>query len=422
MVLLVLLAIGLPLALAQDQHTLKIRAAVAAGDPGLASYLAALVGSPVSTGNVVTVLENGDEIFPAMLGAIDAARSRVVFETYVYEDGVAADRFTSALSRAAERGVGVQVVVDTFGSSGMSDAHVKRLRNAGCRVATFNAPKWYSLEEINYRTHRKILVVDGQVAFTGGVGVADHWLGHAEDPDHWRDTQFRLDGPIARLLEAAFYDNFVEAAGEVTPAVDPSPTRLAGHGEDASADADPHDQAIVVRSSASGGASDLKRLYLLSIASARRTLDITSPYLITDESTEWALGDVRAKGVRVRILMEGDKTDARPVKYSSRSSYQRLLDLGIELYEYQPTMMHTKALVVDGTWSMFGSANLDNRSLELNDELNIGIQSPELAVRLTRMFESDIARASRIDPDAWRRRATLERIREGFWHYFGEIF
>lgn len=420
--LLVLLALGLPLALAQDQHTLRIRSAVAAGDAESASYVARLVGSPPSSGNTVTVLENGDEIFRAMLSALDAARSRLVFETYVYEDGVVADRFTEALARAARRGVAVKIVVDTFGSSGMSDQHVEKLRAAGCEVAAFNAPKWYSLEEINYRTHRKILVVDGMVGFTGGVGVADHWLGDAEDPKHWRDTQFRLDGPIAQLLEAAFYDNFVESGEVVTPHLDPSPAAESGRGEDSATDAPPRDEAIVVSSSASGGASDLKRLYLLTIALARRTVDITSPYLITDESTQWALDDARARGVRVRILMEGDETDARPVKYSSRSNYGRLLDMGIELYEYQPTMMHTKALVVDSIWSMVGSANFDNRSLELNDELNVAIRNRDLAERLTQMFNEDTTRAKRIDRDAWRRRPALERVREGFWHYFGEIF
>jgi cardiolipin synthase len=222
--------------------------------------------------------------------------------------------------------------------------------------------RWYNLEEVNYRTHRKNLVVDGEIGFVGGAGVADHWLGHAQDKDHWRDTQIRMRGPIVRLLEGAFYENFFETAGVVAPELD-----------DLRKEEDDTGSALVLRSSPTGGSSDLKRLYLLGIASARRTVDIESPYFVTDESTEWSLQDAVSRGVKIRILVEGDKTDAMPVKYASREAYDRLLSMGIEIYEYQPTMMHAKVIVVDGEWSMFGSANFDNRSLELNDELNVAV-------------------------------------------------
>jgi cardiolipin synthase len=409
--LVVAVVLAVALAIAQDQQTLQIRSAVAADDPRAVAYVAALVGASLSSGNTFDVLENGDEIFPAMLGAIDQARERVSFETYIYEKGAVAGEFTVRLEAAARRGVQVNLVVDAFGSSSMPDTDVTRLRNAGAHIAEVNGPRWYELEEANYRTHRKILVVDGQVGFVGGVGVADHWSGHAQDKDHWRDTQIRMRGPIVRRLEAAFYENFVERGVIVTPRLD----------ESGEPDADLGD-ALIVKGTPTGGTNDLKRLYLLTLAMARRTVDITTPYFVTDESSMWAIHDAAARGVRIRVLMESDITDARPVKYASRQAYDELLSLGVELYEYQPTMMHTKTIVVDGTWSVFGSANFDNRSLELNDELNVAVWNRDLASRLTANFETDLHVSRRIDLESWHRRSRLERTREQFWSFFGEVF
>ncbi|MGB2715343.1 MAG: phospholipase D-like domain-containing protein [Vicinamibacterales bacterium] len=403
--------IAVGLMFAQDQITLKLRSAYAAEDPRHQTYIAALVGADATSGNSYDVLTNGDQIFPAMLDAINGARKRISFETYIYDTGSVADRFTAALEAAARRGVRVRVVVDAVGASSMDTAHADRLRASGCHVAQFNTPAWYSLEELNYRTHRKILVVDGEVGFTGGVGVADHWLGNAQDKEHWRDTQVRIRGPIVRLMEAAFYENFTEAAGEESPEVD-----------DPAAGASEEGASIVVRSSPTGGSNDLKRLYLLALASARRTIDITSPYFVTDESTRWSLQDAISRGVKVRILVEGDITDAMPVKYASRAHYEQFIRQGMEIYEYQPTMMHTKVLVVDGVWSMFGSANFDNRSLELNDELNLAVTNRALAARFLADMEQDLRVSHRITLEAWQQRGTLNKARERFWSAFGEIF
>jgi cardiolipin synthase len=278
-------------------------------------------------------------------------------------------------------------------------------------VALFNSPTWYSLEEVNYRTHRKILVVDGEVGFTGGAGVDDQWKGNARSKEEWRDTQIEVRGPMARLMEGAFYENFVETAGVVAPVLDdPLPPR------------DAEGASFLVRSSPTGGSNDLKRLYLLAIASATRSLDITTPYFVPDESTLWSLHDAVGRGVRVRILVESDITDAMPVKYASRHYYDRLLADGIEIYEYTPTMMHTKVLVVDGIWSMFGSANFDNRSLELNDELNVAVSSRDLASRLLDDMEQDLEVSHRLELAAWRDRSLLMKSRELFWSAFGEVF
>jgi cardiolipin synthase len=399
------------LMLAQDQVTLKVRSDVGAAEPRHPAYIAGLVGADLTYGNDFDVLTNGDAIFPAMLEAIRNAKRRISFETYIYEAGEVATQFTTALEEAARRGVRVSLVVDAVGGSAMKEEDVERLKAAGCRVAEFNAPTWYSLEDVNYRTHRKILVVDGEIGFSGGAGVADHWRGNAQDKEHWRDTQVRMRGPVVRLLEAGFYENFIETVGEVTPELDdPSKETHTGGG------------SMVVRSSPTGGSNDMKRLYLLAIASARQTIDIATPYFVPDESSEWAFRDAAARGVKMRVLVEGDITDAMPVKYASREAYDRLLSLGIEIYEYQPSMMHTKTLVVDRAWSMFGSANFDNRSLELNEELNITVSSRDLAERFMTDFEHDLRSATRLDLQQWRQRSRLEKSRELFWSYFGEVF
>jgi cardiolipin synthase A/B len=400
------------LLLAQDQGTIRIQSTIAAEDPRDPAYVAALVGAALTRGNRYDVLTNGDQIFPAMLEAVEQARRRINFETYIYDTGEVAELFTGALERAARRGVRVTLLVDAVGASAMDPTHVARLRAAGAQVLTFNPTRWYTPESLNFRTHRKILVVDGEVGFTGGVGIADHWLGNADDEAHWRDTQFRIRGPIVRLLEAAFYENALESYGPIVPELDDTP-KTSPDAEGAS---------ILVRSSRSGGSTDLKRLYLQAIASARRTIDLASPYFVTDESTMWAFEDAVARGVRIRLLVEGDITDARPVKYASRQAYDALLSLGVEIYEYRPTMMHTKALVVDGLLSIFGSANFDNRSLELNDELNVAVWSRDLGQRLTADFENDLRSSTRLDLETWRHRSLLQKSREHFWSYFGEVF
>jgi cardiolipin synthase A/B len=404
------LVVALLLLLAQDQVTLKLRSAVGAAEPPHQNYIAGLLGVQLTRGNRYVVLTNGDQIFPAMLNAIRNAKRRVSFETYIYKTGKMAEEFTKAFEEAARRGVRVSLVLDAVGS-GIDDEHVRRLESAGCRVARFNTPAWYSLEELNYSTHRKILVVDGQTAFTGGAGIDDQWMGNAQSKEHWRDTMVQIDGPLARLMEGGFYENLAEAAGEITPELD-----------DATPETDPEGGAFVVRSSPSGGANDLKRLYLLALASARQTIVITTPYFVTDESSRWSLEDARRRGIRIRLLVEGDITDAMPVKYASRKHYEQLLEQGIEIYEYQPTMMHAKTTIVDGTWSIIGSANFDNRSLDMNDEINVGIADPILAQHLLETFEDDLARAKRLTLDLWRARPLHEKTNEKFWSLLREFF
>jgi cardiolipin synthase len=409
-ILTTIVVVAVLLMLAQDQETLTVQSPIGAEDQRYADYVASLVGARVDVGDRYTVLQNGDRVFPPMLEAIRQAAHRISFESFIYADGTIGDQFTRELAAAARRGVTVRVVLDAFGSE-ISRETEQQLREAGVHVAWFNVLRPWTLEEANYRTHRKVLVVDGNVAFTGGIGLADHWLGNAQSPEHWRDTQFKVVGPSVRMLEASFYENWLEAGGMSAPALDPDPAPL-----------ETGAQTVVVWSNPTGGASEVKLLYLLSIAGARRSIDIQSPYFILDESTRWAIREARNRGVRIRVLTDGDITDAKPVKDASREEYQQLLDWGVEIYEYQPTMMHVKAMMVDGVWSVFGSANFDNRSFELNDELTVAVYDRELAAALTRDFDADLNRSLQLDPATWKERPLWQKLRELFWAQYGELF
>lgn len=407
----VLVFVAVVIFIAQDPETLRVESAVAATDPRFPHYVASLINSPVDNGDEYTVLHNGDETYPAQLAAIDSAKSRISFETYVFMDGEIGDRFVDALARAAERGVTVRLVLDPIGS-GVKSENRNRLQKAGAQLSWFNPLGFFTVEVANYRTHRKTLVVDGDVAFIGGMGVADHWLGHAQDKEHWRDTQFKIVGPSVRALEGAFYENWIETGGRSAPALDPEPTpRASGT------------RSVVAWSNPMSGASNVKLMYLLAIAAARKTVDIQSPYITSDPTIRWSLAQARQRGVKIRMLTEGTITDAMPVKHASRRSYQTFLDEGIEIFEYQPTMMHAKAMMVDGVWSIIGSANFGNRSFELNDELVTGVADAELAAKLTADFENDIKSATRLDAKTWPHARSFDgKINEWFWSWFGEIF
>ena len=407
-----MLVIAAALLLVQDEEFIYVRSAYSAEDPRFPAYVAAVTGSPVTRGGQFEVLTNGVEILPAMLSAIEGARERIVFETYIFSDGEYGKVFAGALASAARRGVKVYLLLDAIGSKDIGDENEKQMTDAGVNIAWFN-PVWH-LQELNGRTHRKVLVVDGAVAFTGGVGIADHWGGNADSKEHWRDTHFRITGPPLRYLEACFYENWIEAAGIVTPVIEEE--------EDLAADVVGGPVSVPVWSSPVGGHGGVKKLFLLSIAAATRTIDIQTPYFVMDGSTKWSLLEAAARGVRIRLLVEGELTDAKAVKHASRAGYEELLQAGIEIHEYQPTMMHTKALMVDGLWTIIGSSNLDNRSLELNDENNIGVADRAFASRLLVDFEADLTKTSNLELAAWRNRPLLDRIRQRFWSSFGELF
>jgi cardiolipin synthase len=409
-VVIVLLMIAAALVIAQDQETLRVRTPLAAADPRYPDYLATLLGQPITSGDTYIVHSDGEAAFSAMLEAIAAAMHRVSFETYIFDKGTYPGRFTSALEAAARRGVDVRIVLDSVGATRMDASHIDRLEGAGVDIGWYNAIA-DSLEQVNYRTHRKILVVDGDVAFVGGIGVADHWAVDSDGQRRWRDTQVEVRGPAAINVEAGFNDNWIETGGVVEPDLLPHDRGPAGAA-----------RSIVVWSSPEDGTNEMKLLYLLAIAAARESVDIQSPYLIVDESTAWSIQEALGRGVRVRMLTEGDVTDAKPVKFASRATYEHLMELGVEIYEYQPAMMHAKAFVVDGVVSIVGSANFDNRSLELNDELNIALFDRAVAARLLSDFERDLTQSVKLDLPQWRSRPLHIRAREKVWSYFGEVF
>jgi len=406
-----LIIVGMGLVIAQDQETLRVKTSLSATDSRFPGYLAKLAGHALSSGDRYTVLTNGDAAFPEMLAAIGAAKHRVAFEGYIYnsqED--IARQFTDAFVAAAQRGVECRLVFDAFGAK-VSDADASRLEKAGCHIGWFNKVRSRAIEEVNYRTHRKALIVDGEVAFVGGIGIADQWARDTEKERKWRDTHIKVVGPAATDVEAAFNENWIETGGVVEPDVIPHDPNPRGPGS-----------SIVVWSSPEGGTNALKLIYLLALAGARESIDIQSPYLITDASTAWSLAEARRRGVRVRMLVEGDITDAKPVKFAGRAQYATLMQQGIEIYEYQPSMMHTKAVIVDGALSIVGSANFDNRSFELNDELNVVVFDRGVAARLREDFERDLGHSTKLDLDSWRSRPLHIRAREKAWSLFGEVF
>ncbi len=363
----------------------------------------ALTGAPVSHGNAVELLINGDEIFPCYLRTIREARETVCLLTYVYWRGEIAHEVAAALCERASAGVECNVLIDAVGGIKLEGELIEQMADAGVRVRRFRPPKPYAAKRLANRTHRKILVADGRVGLTGGVGIAEEWTGNAQDPDHWRDTHVRVEGPVVRGLFGAFAENWLEATGEVLAGAGYLPALEAG------AEGGP---MMVVRSSAGVGDSNVEALYYLAIAAARKSLDLTAAYFVPRPAFTEALQDAAERGVRVRVLVPGSNIDKPPVWIAGRASYDELVGSGVEVYEYQPTMLHAKSMTVDGCWSAVGSANFDNRSFQLNDEATLCVSAEEFAGRLTAQFERDLEASERIAPERWRRRGPPQRAGE----------
>ena len=364
--------------------------------------MGALLGPPVVDGNAVTALDNGAEIFPAMLAAVDSAEQTITFETYIYWSGEVGDRFAEALSRKAREGVRVHVLVDWAGALKMEDTTLDRMREAGVEVEQYRPLAWYRLDRMNSRTHRKLLVIDGRVGFTGGVGIADVWDGHAQDPDHWRDMHFRVEGPVVAQMQAAFLDNWIQTTGAVLngPAYFPpldSVGTVAAH---------------MFTSSAEGGSDSMRLMYLMAITSSEATVDLASAYFVPDEIMIQALIAARERGVRVRVLVPGPHIDSELVRISSKRVWGDLLQAGAEISIYQPTMLHTKMLIVDGQMVSVGSTNFDVRSFELNDEASLNLYDAAFAERMADTFERDWADGEPYTYAMWEDRPWTERFAE----------
>ena len=364
--------------------------------------LSSLLGPPLVGGNKVDTLLNGDQIFPAMLAAIRSATTTITFETYIYWSGSIGQEFVDALAERAAAGVRVHVLLDWVGSVKMEDSLLQAMERGGVEVRRFHEPHWSNWDKLNNRTHRKLLIVDGRVGFTGGVGIADQWRGQARNPDEWRDSHFRVEGPVVAQMQAVFLDNWMRATGKVL------------HGETYFPDLKPAGQlaAQMFSSSPSGGSESMQLMYLLSITAARKTIDLANSYFVPDELTIKTLIDAARRGVKVRVLTPSGHIDSEVVRKASRGSWGPMLEAGIEIAEYEPTMYHVKGLVVDGLFSSVGSTNFDNRSFRLNDEANLNILSAEFGRVQQEVFAADWSKARRITLEEWQRRPISERMLE----------
>jgi cardiolipin synthase len=384
----------------EGRHGYELRGECDPAGPDFLRAAEAITGAPISWGNDVELLVNGDRIFPCYLETIRNARQTVCMLTYAYWRGGIADEVADALCERAAAGVECNVIIDAMGGVQMEPDVMARMRESGVRVSRFRPPKAYAVRRLANRTHRKILVADGAVGLTGGVGIAEEWTGDAQDPDHWRDTHVRVRGPVVRGLFGAFAENWLEATGEV----------LVGDGYTPELESvDDGGPMQVVRSSAGVGDTNVEALYYLAIAAARESLDLTAAYFVPRPAFSDALEDAARRGVRVRVLVPGEHIDKALVRVAGRASYDELLDAGVELYEYGPTMLHAKVLVLDGVWASVGSVNFDNRSFQLHDEATLCVQSRAFAAELTRQFERDLTVSERIEPQRWSRRGRLQR-------------
>ena len=378
-VLATILVAAIAMNFATPEKTLekKIEHRYAVTDPQFQREMGVMMGPAILPGNRITPLRNGTEIFPAMLQAIGSAQRTVTFETYIYWSGDVGKQFADALSERAR---------------------------AGVKVERYRPLHWYNIGRLNNRTHRKILVIDGRVGFTGGVGIADQWMGNAEDPDHWREEHFRIEGPAVAQLQAAFNDNWIKTTGEVLNGPDYFPP-LEEVGQS---------PAHVFIASPASGSESMHLMYLLALAAAEETIDLAASYFVPDDLIMEAIIAARHRGVRVRLLLPGKHIDSETVRLASKAEWGELLLAGVEIYEYQPTMIHVKLLVIDGEMVSVGSTNFDIRSFRLNDEASLNIYDREFAARMTDVFESDLKHTKEYTYDLWQARPWKDKFAEKF--------
>jgi cardiolipin synthase len=376
-------------------------------------FLATIAGassSPFVEGNAVELLNNGDAFYPRMLEAIAAARVSITIEAYIYWAGEVGLEFARALAERARAGVTVKVLLDAIGSSSIGKEVLHTLEGGGCQVAWYNPIHWYTLGRFNNRTHRKSLIIDGHIAFTGGAGIADHWRGDARGPHEWRDMQIRLEGPAVTPLQAGFAHNWQQTTGELLsgaayyPPIEPR-GRLS---------------AQTLMSSPESGGSTVRVMYYLSIVCARKSIYIANPYFIPDAVAIETLIDAKRRGIDVRIMVSGDRNDNWIARQNSVRLYGPFLEAGIDIFEYDHTMLHHKTMVVDGVWLTIGTTNFDNRSFAHNEESNVCVFDHGLGEQLQLTFLEDQALCEHIELATWRRRGTWQRAQELVAAFFEE--
>ncbi len=405
-------AVGLALASAYAFGTAKYRRSAAVGydigdpvspgTPEFARLVEALTGAPLRHGNRVKVMRNGDETFTEMLDAIRSARHTVDLSSYIFWPGQVSDRFVDALTERAGAGVEVNVVLDAYGSAKLDRDDVQPLERAGVQVAFVRSPKWYTVHKLNNRMHRRLLIVDGRVGFAGGVGIADVWDGNAQDPDHWRETHVRIEGPAVRDVLGGFLENWTEATQAVLGR--PHLPELAGFDDGV--------DVQVTRSSSSAGGTAASQLFYSVIAGARERLWVTTAYFTPGPAFVDVLRAAVRRGVDVRILVNGQRVDKGVVRRSSQLRYEALLEAGVRIFEYQRTMLHAKVMIVDGGWANIGSSNFDHRSFGLDDELNVAFCDRGVVTELEKHFLDDLDASEEIDLREWKRRPLRRKVVE----------
>jgi cardiolipin synthase len=373
--------------------------------PHFATALGAIVGAPVEGGGTVHILNNGDEFVPALLESINQAQRTINFTVYIWSEGTISNQLLRALEKKQREGVEVRVLLDGLGSLKVPDEDFEPLIAAGGKVQKFRTPKFGKLTRFHRRNHRRSIVIDGDVGFTGGMAVSDVWLGHAQDPEHWRDLMFKVTGPMARSLQTAFVDLWVSSSGELL--LDQTHYPVPANASTAGVE-----RFIHLASSPADDDQSMAYFFLLPILSARETVYFAAPYFIPDNHLQEALVQKARSGIDVRLLLPGPHTDNWIVRASAQARYQELLEAGVKVYEYQPTFMHAKYGVVDGTWSIIGSPNLNSRSRELDEENAFGIYDAALGAKLHATFNNDLARAKPMNLDEWRRRNPLQKFFE----------
>ena len=378
-------------------------------DPRFAQELGVLLGPAIVDGNRYRALQNGDAIFPSMLAAIRGAQRSITFETYIYWAGDIGREFADALAERARAGVKVHLLLDWVGSAKMDDSLTATMTGAGVQIQRYHPPHWSKLGRLNNRTHRKILVVDGRIGFTGGVGIAPEWTGNAQSPAHWRDSHYEVEGPVVAQMQAVFLDNWSKTSGEILNGARYFPILpAAGTG-----------RAQMFSSSPTGGAESMALMYLLAITAATHSIDLSAAYFVPDELSLRTLVDAVKRGVMLRIIVPGEHIDSDAVRYASRAQWGPLLAAGAVIAEYRPTMFHCKVMIVDGLLVSVGSTNFDNRSFRLNDEATLNIIDAQFAREQTAIFEADLANSRRVTHAAWLARPWKERVGEWFASLIG---
>jgi cardiolipin synthase len=401
---LVVVVVAMNFATPEKKLESRVLHKYASTDPQFLREMGVMLGPSIVPGNKVTVLEDGDQIFPAMLEAIRGAQRTITFETYIWWSGQIAVDFSKALCERAQAGVEVNVTVDWAGSIKMDSSMLEDMQKCGVRIERYRPLHWYNLGRLNNRTHRKLLIVDGRVGFTGGVGIGDPWLGHAQDPDHWHDLHFRVEGPVVSQMQAAFNDNWIKTTGHVLNGETYFP-EVAPAGEM---------RAHMFIASPAGGAESMHLMFLMAIASAKSEIDIEAAYFIPDPLLRDALMAALKRGVRIRLLLPGPYIDSETVRIATKKEWGPLLAAGAQIHLYQPTMLHVKLMIVDRYMVSVGSTNLDQRSFQLNDEASLNVYDPAFAEQMTQVFERDLKSTKPYTFEMWQKRPWKEKLSERF--------